>query len=230
MTQRSILAGNSPTVIIRVGGSVTVKGYDSDRVTAETEKMSGLRVEKRSESEVARARAAVGDFVLFDLRFKLPRFQEKSTDEDAVEVKMGGGGEVLVPFKSNVKVYAGKDIEVENVFGQVDAYSGGKLCIEGVHFLRYASAGRAMDLDCHALVEDNVEFKAGSNIRLHVQELTSAFIRVKDMGGYWEARIGSGDEKSIYLKCGGDVTLVTDQEVVPLPPNFILGNIEKPAE
>ena len=58
-------------------------------------------------------------------------------------------------------------------------------------------------------------------------DLTSARLRVKDIGGYWEARMGSG-ERSVYLKSGGDVTLVTDQKVEPLPPNYILGQIEKP--
>ncbi|HVM70527.1 MAG TPA: hypothetical protein VMT91_02125, partial [Anaerolineales bacterium] len=58
-------------------------------------------------------------------------------------------------------------------------------------------------------------------------DLTSARLRVKDIGGYWEARIGTG-EKSVYLKSGGDVTLVTDQKVEAQPPEFILGKIEKP--
>ena len=85
-----------------------------------------------------------------------------------------------------------------------------------------------MNLDCQTLAGERVEFKAGGDLRFHVDDLTSAFVRVKDLGGYWEARIGSG-EKSIYLKCGGDATLVTDQKVEPLPPHFILGKIEKPA-
>jgi hypothetical protein len=33
----------------------------------------------------------------------------------------------------------------------------------------------------------------------------------------------------VYLKSGGDVTFVTDQQVEPLPPNYILGRIERPA-
>jgi hypothetical protein len=49
------------------------------------------------------------------------------------------------------------------------------------------------------------------------------------LGGYWEAQIGEG-EKSVYLKSGGDVTLVTDQTVEALPPNYILGKIEKPTQ
>jgi hypothetical protein len=85
-----------------------------------------------------------------------------------------------------------------------------------------------MDIDCQTMVGERVEFKAGRDIRFHVRDLTSARIRVKDLGGYWEARIGSGD-RSISFKSGGDVTIVTDQEVEPLPPNYILGKIEKPA-
>ena len=84
-----------------------------------------------------------------------------------------------------------------------------------------------MNLDCQTLAGDRVEFKAGSDIRFYIHDLTNAHIRVKDIGGYWEARIGGG-EKSIYLKCGGDVTLVTDQKVEPLPPNYVLGKIERP--
>jgi len=84
-----------------------------------------------------------------------------------------------------------------------------------------------MNLDCQTLLGEAVELKAGSDIRFHVQDLTSAHFRVKDIGGYWEARIGSG-EKSVLLKSGGDVTLVTDQDIQPLPPHYILGKIEKP--
>ena len=229
MTQRSILAGQVPNVIIKAGGSVTVKGHHSDLVTAEAANRWGLKVEKRSESEIGRARAAVGEHVLFDVRLKWPDQEEKSASDEVIEVQIGGSGQVFVPFKSNVKIYAGKDIAAEGIYGQVDAYAGYKLDLQDVHFLRYASAGWTMKLDCHTLVEDKVEFKAGSVIRFHIQELTSAHIRVKDIGGYWEARIGEG-EKSISLKCGGDVTLVTDQKVEPLPPDYILGKIEKPAE
>jgi hypothetical protein len=68
---------------------------------------------------------------------------------------------------------------------------------------------------------------AGRDLRFHVADLTSVRLRVKDIGGYWEARIGDG-EKSVYLKSGGDVIFVTDQAVEALPPNYILGTIEEP--
>jgi len=34
MTQRSMLAGRNPNVVVRADGSVSVEGWDSDRVEA----------------------------------------------------------------------------------------------------------------------------------------------------------------------------------------------------
>jgi hypothetical protein len=229
MTQRSILAGENQTIIIKVGVSVTVKGHDSDKVLAETKDTWGVTLERRSESQIGRARAAIGDHVLFDWRIKVPTLGEKRAENEVIEVQMGGSGEVLVPFLSNVKVYAGNDIDVQGVQGQVDAYSGLSLKLQNVYRLGNVSAGRAMDIDCQTMIGKDVTFGAGSDIRFHVADLTSARLRVKDIGGYWEARIGDG-EKSVYLKSGGDVTLVTDQKVEPLPPNYILGKIERPGD
>ncbi len=228
MTRRSILAGTAPNVIIKAGGSVTVKGHESDRVSAENTGTEGLKVEGRSQSEVARARAAVGEHVLFDLRFKLPGWEGKNAASNVIEVQFGGDGEVFVPTGSNVKVYAGKDIDVQDIRGQVDAYSGYRLNLRAVQSLGHASAGWTMALDCRTLAGEKVEFKAGSDIRFHIHDLTNAHLHVKDLGGYWEARIGDG-EKSIYIiSRGGDATIVTDQVVEPLPPNYVLGNIESP--
>ncbi|SRR6266498_162771 len=230
MTQRSILAGKNQTIIIKVGASVTVKGHDSDLVMAETKGMWGLTLERRSESQIGRARAAIGDHVLFDVRIKLPNLPSPCGrgDGEVIEVQMGGSGEVLVPFESNLKVYAGKDIDVQGVQGQVDAYSGLNLSLQNVYLLGNTSAGGKMNIDCQTMIGKDVTFGAGSDLRFHIADLTSARLRVKDIGGYWEARIGGG-EKSVYLKCGGDVILVTDQKVEPLPPNYILGKIEKPS-
>jgi hypothetical protein len=224
MTQRSILAGADQTIIIKAGANVTVKGHDSDMVTADASKW-GLTIERRSESQIGRARAVVGDHILFDLRLKMPNFIGKS-DTEVIEIQVGGSGEVLVPYASNLKVYAGKDIDVQKVKGQVDAYSGLKLNLQNVYCLGNASAGWSMNIDCQTMIGNDVTFGAGSDLRFHVADLTSTRLRVKDIGGYWEAKIGSG-EKSVYLKSGGDVTFVTDQKVEPLPPNYILGKIEK---
>lgn len=225
MTQRSIPIGKNQTIIIKVGGSVTVKGHEGDLLVAETTSFGGLAVERRSESEIGRARAAIGEHVLFDVRLKLPG--SRGSDE-VIEVNVGGSGKVLVPFETNMKVYAGKDIDVQDIRGQVDAYSGLNLNLKDVYHLGNVSAGGNMDIDCQTMTGKEVTFGAGRDLRFHVADLTSARLRVKDIGGYWEARIGGG-EKSVYLKSGGDVTFVTDQKVDPLPPNYILGKIERPA-
>lgn len=225
MTQRSIPIGKNQTIIIKVGGSVTVKGHEGDLLVAETTSFGGLAVERRSESEIGRARAAIGEHVLFDVRLKLPGL--RGSDE-VIEVNVGGSGKVLVPFETNMKVYAGKDIDVQDIRGQVDAYSGLNLNLKDVDHLGNVSAGGNMDIDCQTMTDKEVTFGAGRDLRFHVADLTSARLRVKDIGGYWEARIGGG-EKSVYLKSGGDVTFVTDQKVEPLPPNYILGKIERPA-
>jgi hypothetical protein len=233
MTQRSILAGTNQTIIIKVGASVTVRGHDSNMVIAETRGRWGLSVDRRSEAQIARARAVVGEYVLFDVRLKkTPLHLEagagegKKAADEIIEVQMGGGGEVLVPFSSNLKVYAGKDITVVGIQGQVSAYSGAKMELQDIYSLKNASAGGTMSVACHTLFGTTVEFTAGSDMRFHVADLVSVRLRVKDIGGYWEARIGAG-EKSVYLKAGGDVTLVTDQKVEALPPNYILGKIER---
>jgi hypothetical protein len=82
-----------------------------------------------------------------------------------------------------------------------------------------------MDLECEALADDEVKFTAGRDLRFHVHDLTHAKIMVSDLGGYWEGVIGDGGRK-IRLTAGGDVTLVTNQQVEGQPPNYILGNIE----
>ena len=107
MTQRSIPAGTNPKVIIKVGGSVVVKGHESDYVSVETKDKWGLQVEQRSEAEVRRARAAVGDHILFDWRIKLPpalrSLSGEADSDEAIVVQMGGSGEVLVPLASRIE-------------------------------------------------------------------------------------------------------------------------------
>jgi len=226
MTHRTFLAGTNQTIIIKVGGSVAVKGHDSDLIVADTRDKWGLSIDRRSEAEIGRARAAIGERVLFDLRLKKPTL---SASKEVIEVQITGSGDVLVPISSSLKVYAGKDIEVQDIQAQVDAYSGLNLKLKNVQILGTISAGRAMEVDCQSMIGTDVTYGAGSDLRFHVADLTSARLRVKDIGGYWEARIGDG-EKTVYLKSGGDVTFVTDQRVEALPPNFILGTIEWPSE
>ena len=228
MTQRSILAGMTPTVIIKTGAGVTVEGWDRDQVRAETNSRGGLKVETRSEAEIGRARAAVGDHVLFDVRLKLPGDKEKSRSGEAIEVQIGGEGKVRVPLGSRVKVYAGKDAQVSDIQGTVAIYAGGDVRVRNVHSLAHISSGGAIDLDCETIEGDEVKFEAGRDLRCYIRGLTSARFIVNDLGGAWEGVIGSGNV-TVRLKAGGDVTLVSDQKVEAIPPNTILGQIERPA-
>jgi hypothetical protein len=220
-------AGANPTLIIKAGGNVTVRGQDTELITAESSDSWGLKIEKRSAAEIARARAAVGEHVLFDLRLRRPRRGDVPTQE-IIEVQFGGSGQVIVPVGSNLKVYAGNDIDVENIQGSVDAYSGGKLRLHAVNTVGIASGGGTMNLECQTLMHSKAEFNSGGDLRFFIGDLNSARLRVTDLGGYWEALIGTG-EKLITLKCGGDVTLVTDEKVEPQPPNYMLGMIERPS-
>lgn len=195
MAQQIIFAGLTPTVIIKAGLSVSVRGWDSEQVAAEANSVWGFNVERK---------------------------------KDIIQIQIGGSVKVFVPLKSNVKVYAGKDIDVQGIQGQADCFAGLRLRLKDVHRLGHASAGWTMDIDCQTMLDKRVDYKCGSDLRFHIRDLTSARIRVMDFHGYWEARIGSGGN-IISLKCGGDVTLVTDQNVEPLPPRFILGHIERPA-
>ena len=123
MTQRSILAGQAPHVIVHAGGDVEVEGWDSDRITADTEGRWGLKVERRSESEIGRARAAVGDHVLFDVRLKVPGPLRKNALGDVTAVQIGGSGKVHVPLGSSVKIYAGKNVIVRDIQGRIAVYA-----------------------------------------------------------------------------------------------------------
>jgi hypothetical protein len=236
MTERSIQAGKSPTVIVRGGMDVRVEGWEDERVLASTQHKWGLKVERRGESAVGhvRARAKVGDRVLFDFNADLikPSYagkrKKKDVPEDAIQVQAGGDTVVRVPYGSTVKVYAGRSVDVRDIRNSVTAYAGRDVHLRGVHTTGHVSAGRAIDLDCETLAEDNAKFTAGHDVRFHVRELTDTTIRVDDIGGYWEGIIGGG-QRQIRLKAGGDVTLVTDQEVRARSPNEALGRIEKPA-
>lgn len=227
MTQRSILAGRAPKVIIHAGGDVEVEGRDSDRVVADTESRWGLKVEQRSESEIGRARAAVGDHVLFDVRLKVPNPLKKNESGEVTAVQIGGSGRVHVPLGSSVKIYAGKNVTVRDIQGSIAAYAGGNVYIRKVHILNHASCGGALDFECETVEGDAVKFAAGLDLRCYIRNLTDARLVVHDLGDRWEAIVGQ-PRVEIELKCGGDAVIVTDQELIPQPPYYVLGTIERP--
>ena len=228
MTQRSILAGQSPGVVIRAGGDVRVEGWDSDRILAHTDSRRGLKVERRSESEIGRARAKVGDRVLFDVRLNVSNPLKKGQPGEVIEVQIGGSGKVHVPRSSKVKVYTGKNAEAQDIQGGVAVYAGRDARIRGVHTLIQATAGGSLDLECEEVAGDGVKFTAGRELRCYIRRLTDATFLIDDLGGHWEAVLGGG-RTTIHLNAGGDVTLVTDQTVTGLPPYEAMGNVERPS-
>jgi hypothetical protein len=94
--------------------------------------------------------------------------------------------------------------------------------------LAHAAAGGDLDIDCATLEGDEFRFSAGGDLRFYIHDLTNAKVMIKDLGSYWEAVLGNG-QLNIWLKAGGDATLVTEQEVKLQPPYYMLGNIERPA-
>jgi hypothetical protein len=53
MTQRSMPAGQTPAIVIR-GGSVTIEGWDSDRIQANSDDRWGVQIEKRKVADLGR--------------------------------------------------------------------------------------------------------------------------------------------------------------------------------
>ncbi len=227
MTQRSIAAGSAPTVIVKSHTGVKVEGWDSEQVQAETNSRWGLKMEWRSEAEFARARAAVGEHVLFDVRLKRPARQAKDVDDRVIEIQMGGEGSVRVPRGSRVKVYAGKAVQVSDIEGPVTIFTGGDVLLREIRSLGPISAGGTIDLEAEMFEGGGVKLEAGRDLRCFIRRLASATVVVNDLGGFWVGKIGSG-EVTLQLKAGGDAVLVTDQTVAPQPPDFVLGQIEKP--
>jgi hypothetical protein len=206
---------------------VQVEGWDEERVLANTPSRWGLKVEQRGASEIGRARARVGERVLFDVHLDAIGRRDKDATGEVTEVKMGSSGQVYVPRGSQVTVYAGKEVEVRNLQGSVTVYAGGDVRTRNIHTLAHASAGGGMDLECDSVAGDDVKLEAGRDLRCYIRDLSDARLMINDLGDYWEGLIGDGRIK-IRLKAGGDVTLVTDQEVVPQPPDYVLGKIERP--
>lgn len=229
MTQRSIQAGATPTVIVRAGMDVQIEGWDDERVQASTEQKWGLKLERGSGSGMGRfrARAAIGDLVLFDLKGDLLKRSTEPDQDDTIQVQSGGSAVVRVPYGSSVKVYAGRGVEMRDVQGDVAIYAGGSVRVRDVPALDYITAGGAVDMECETFTAEDVKFQAGRDLRFYAHDLDDAAILIDDLGGEWEAVIGGG-WRQIKLKAGGDVVLVTDKPVRPGLPDGTLGQIEPP--
>ncbi len=222
-----MLAGPTSQVIIRSGGDVSVLGWDGDRIQAESDSPAGLKVERANEKQFARLRAKVGDHVLVDWRMKQPNLGKKKLPNDAIEVEIGGNGKVSVPFGSTVQVYSGGAAHVQDVRGHVTIYAGANVLVRNVQTLVHISAGGAIDFECEGVEGIEAKFKAGRDLRCYIRGLTDATVFVDDLGGDWMGVVGNGSNR-LRLSAGGDAILVTNLEVKPQPPNYVIGMIEKP--
>jgi len=222
-----MLAGQLP-ILVHANGSVEVEGWDSDRVQAETDSRWGMEIERRSETEFGRIRAKVGDFTLLNVGLdkNVINGLRNVAENEVIDVKLGSDGKVLVPRNAIVKIYAGKAATASNLTGPVDIVAGSNIIVTHVHTLGQASAGRNLDLTSDELAPGDLKFSAGRDIRFNVRTLTDVRLIIHDLGGKWEASVGNGQNR-ILLKAGGDITLVTDQELTALAPHYLLGKIEK---
>ncbi len=232
MTQRSIQAGTSPTVIVRAGTDVQLEGWEDEHVRARAAGRWGLKLERVDQSATGhiRARAKIGDRVLFDVRRDLLKRKKNDLDdqtEAAIQVESGAEAVVRVPYGSSVVVYSGGSADVRAVRGSVTVYSGRDVRLSDVQTLVHVSAGGSLNLECANLAGDDVKFSAGRDLRFYVRQLDDAKVIVDDLGGCWEAIIGNG-RRQIRLEAGGDVTLVTDRVIAPGSPDGVLGHIEAP--
>lgn len=143
---------------------------------------------------------------------------------DRIEVEAGGSCTVRLPFSSEIKVYTSKDAEILDIRNRIAVASvGGYLTIERSNRLAHAQSGRSMNIECEAFETDKIKFEAGGNLRCHIVNLADTQVMIQDLGGKWELGFGS-KRRTLQLKCGGDVTLVTDQIPDELPEVF--GQIE----
>lgn len=210
MTQRSILSGASPTVIIRAGRDIKVQGWNGDRVESSADGMWGLKVERKDGViEVGSGRGGS------DMRVR--------QNGDAVEVSAGKDCEVRVPFNSTLKVHAGRDAEIVGVTGSVAvAHVGHDLTIHGAGSIGACAAGGSMDLEGQRVIGGELKYSTGRHLRCHIHDLTNTKFMIKDLGGYWEMSFGE-PATQIWLKAGGDVTLVLDEKYSEYLPDVVGG-------
>ncbi len=210
MRHRSIQAGRTPTVIIRADRDVQVQGWDDERVLAITETSWGPKIERGSKSALGRvrARAKVGNYVLFDISGDLLKWDRQDESDDAIHVQIGGDAVVHVPVSSAVTIYAGHNIDVLNIRGSVAAYAARDAHLRDIGTLARVSAGRTIDVECNALGGADINISAGRDLRLHVRDLDDATVLIDDLGGYRQEVLGNG-RRLVRLTAGGDVVFAT---------------------
>ncbi len=147
--------------------------------------------------------------------------------KSVIEVQIGGNGQVLVPFGSSVKIYAGKNGGVENVQGTIHVIAGRDACITESNVLVQATAGRELEIDCRQAEGRELTLSSGWHLRCWIRELKNVSYLIDDLGGKWQKTFGDGGTL-IRLKAGGDVTLVTDAPLETALAKDPAGKIVRP--
>jgi hypothetical protein len=133
MTQRSIQAGPSVTVIIRAGGTLRVEGRAGQRIVANTESRWGLKVARRGHMIDVHIGGSGAVHVPLDCSVKIYAGKH-------VEVRSIGG---------SATIYAGGQAHLRGVYALAHASAGAALDIECQHIAGadlHCVAGR--DLRC----------------------------------------------------------------------------------
>lgn len=143
MTQRSILAGKAPQLVIRAGGDVLVQGWEGDRILAETQDRGGLQIKPRGGG--------------FEIQMG-GGGQVRAPFGSSITVYAGKNAEIQ-EVHGKVSAYAGQDLRLRKVNVLAQASAGKSLEIdcrtvagEDVRF----SAGR--DLRCRIRELDDARY------------------------------------------------------------------------
>jgi hypothetical protein len=217
MTKRSILSGSSPTVIIKAGRDIKVKGKEGDRVESDADGMWGLKVERR-DGVIELSGGQQSDVTV-------------EQHGDVIEIHAGKDCDVRVPLDSTLKLHAGRDAEIEGISGSISvAHVGRDLAIRGAGSLGACQAGGGMNIESQRVIGDELKFTSGRHLRCHVHDIDNTQFEIKDMGGYWEMAFGEPATR-VRLKAGSDVTLVIDEKYGTHLPDVVGGlEVAQPGE
>jgi hypothetical protein len=120
-------------------------------------------------------------------------------------------------------MYAGRDAEAAGVTGSIPVANVGRdLKISGAGSLGACAAGGSMAVESQRVIGNELKFSTGRHLRCHIHELTNTKLMIKDLGGYWEMNFGE-PATQIWLKAGGDVTLVIDEAYSKYMPDLVGG-------
>ncbi len=114
MTQRSILAGPAPTVVVKVGLDVVVRTVEGDRVTAESRDPFGLQVERKKDT--VEVKFGGSGEVLVPVHSNVKVYSGKSL--------------VVQGVQGEVSAYAGLNLALQQVARVAHASAGGKMDID----------------------------------------------------------------------------------------------------